>query len=128
VPIPARQIIYMTPIPPDCEQVAVLFDGWQAYPPDAGMQVCSTFRWTARLMVMITRKSCAVPTQEGRLPAPELMTRAAEVSAIDAELMLGVVAALDELDATVTVETPSVDGGLQSVVLSLVVPAFGGIS
>lgn len=126
VPLPDRRILYMAPAVVDCPQVAVLMGGWTPEPQWEGVAVCQPSRWTAQLGVAITRKSPAVPTPGGDLPRPAAMTEAARIASRDAEVLLEVVAGLGEIAGDVTVETPAPEGGLQTVTLSVRVPAFAG--
>lgn len=126
VTLPERRVIYMAPIPADCPQVAVLIGGWGLDPVAEGMIACQRARWAALLGVVITRKTCAVPSAAGDLPTSASMHQAAEMASTDAEVLLEAVGSLQEM-ADVLVETPAAEGGLQSVTLSFRTPAFGGI-
>ena len=122
--VPERQLVYMAPIPADCEQVAVLFSGWTPYPQQEGPSSCSSYQRLAGFSVIITRKSPAVQTSGSKslTPTPDKMLAAAELASNDAEMLLQV------LQAVPTVSNPSVTtqspyGGLQTVELNLDIPA-----
>ena len=69
--VPERQLVYMAPIPADCEQVAVLFSGWTPYPQQEGPSSCSSYQRLAGFSVIITRKSPAVQTSGSTSVRPE---------------------------------------------------------
>jgi hypothetical protein len=60
VALPSRQIIYLAPIPVDCEQLAVTMSGWTPMPPLEGLTACQSFRWCAQLDVVVSRATPAV--------------------------------------------------------------------
>lgn len=126
VTLPDRRVIYMAPIPADCPQVCVLIGGWALQPSVQDLVICNQSRWTANIGVGITRKTPAVPTASGDLPRPEQLLAAASLAADDAEVLLDVVGSLGEVGGDTVVETPAAEGGLQSVTLTMRVPAFGG--
>jgi len=126
VTLPDRRVIYMAPMPADCPQVAMLIGGWQLEPPIDGMFTCARGRWAAQLGVVITRKSPAVPDAAGDLPKPSQLESAAQMASDDAEVLLAVIGAVDEI-ADVLVQTPAAEGGLQSVTLSFRAPADGAL-
>ena len=125
---PERQVIYTSPIPADCEQVAVLFSGWSALPPWDTLTNCDSFRWIGNFSVIITRCTPAIGTKGGKVPpTPELMTKAAEIASQDAEVLLCLVSSLGEIGSDLQINTPSPQGGLQTVELVVQVPAAGGL-
>lgn len=128
VDLPERRVIYMTPMPADCAQVGVLFSGWEMENNDGGMINCQTARWLGRFTVLITRNSPAIPsgTQPPTPPTAAQMIAAADMAAGDAELMISLLQSFAEI-AGAAIQTPSVEGGLQSVVLTVLLPAFGGL-
>lgn len=126
VSLPERRLLYMAPAVVDCPQVAVLMGGWTPEPQWEGVQVCQPARWVAQLGVAITRKTPAQPGPSGDLPRPSAMNAAAAIASRDAEILLDVVAGLGEIAGDVAIETPAAEGGLQTVTLSVRVPAFAG--
>jgi hypothetical protein len=122
--LPGRQSVYMAPIPADCEQVAVLFTGWNPTPPPDGPTVCKPWRWLAPYSVIITRCTPAVPkVARGKgttvAPAPEKMIEAARLSSEDAEVLLEVVNRLDEIGGDVSIVANAPSGGFQTVELNV---------
>lgn len=123
VDLPTRQVIYMTTVPMDCAQVAVLFNGWQAEPASADMTTCGVTRWAARFGVGISRPSGAVPDRSGQPPSAASMSAAAAVSSQDAELLLELLQGIGEFLGDVIIETGAPEGAFQSTTLSVVIPA-----
>lgn len=126
--LPERQVIYPAPIPADCEQIAVLFNGWTGF-PSGGSEATRTemFRWAGGFSVAITRKTpaLAAPLSKNPTPPVESMKLAALMASKDAEMLLTVVRSLDEFsDVSVVVQAPV--GGLQTVELDITIPAAGG--
>lgn len=125
---PDRQIVYMAPIPVDCEQVAVLFSGWEAWPPWDGLTHCDLYRWVANFSISISRCTPAVSVgKRTTAPSAELMLSAAQIASADAEVLLCVVASVDEIGPQLELLTPAPQGGFQTVELSFQVPAVGGL-
>lgn len=125
---PARQIVYLAPIPADCEQVAVLFSGWTPMPPWDGLTHCDNYRWVANFTVSITRCTPAIGAKNGKVaPTPDQMLQAAQIASADAEILLCVVASVDEVGPEISVLTPAPQGGMQTVELTIQVPAVGGL-
>lgn len=126
---PNRQVVYMAPIPADCEQIAVLFSGWTPMPFLEGLTHCDTYRWIANFSVVITRctPAIAVGKMNKTAPTPEQMLKAAEIASADAEVLLCLVAAIDEVGPELEILTPAPQGGMQTVELTLQVPAYGGL-
>jgi len=124
IALPARQIIYMTPIPPDCEQVAVMFNGWTLYPETGQIQTCMTSQWMAGFSVIITRCTPAVSKNpKNPIPGSELMGAAALIASTDAELFRDIVGAMSGfMSVTIAVQAPS--GGLQTVELDISIPGI----
>jgi hypothetical protein len=121
VALPQRQSVYMAPIPADCEQVAVLFTGWNPTPAPDGPTVCKPWRWMAPVSVIITRCTPAMPGKGGALktvPADH-MTAAARLASDDSEVLLEVLNRLDEIGADVGVVANPPSGGLQTVELNI---------
>lgn len=127
-PLPARQSVYMAPIPADCEQVAVLFSGWNITPSPDGPMICSSFRWIAGYSVIITRCTPAmVPKTSKGLVPPEKMIEASRVASADAEIMLGVVSRLGEIGPDLSVVCNPPQGGLQTVELNVQLLSVGSL-
>jgi hypothetical protein len=126
--LPTRQIVYMTPMPADCAQVGVLFSGWEMENNSGDMITCQTARWVGRFTILITRNSPAIPPQTSppTPPTAEQMTKAAQIASDDAELLISLLQTFTEM-ASATIDTPSTEGGLQSVVATVLLPAFGGL-
>jgi hypothetical protein len=130
VPLPGRQSVYMAPIPADCEQVAVLFTGWNLTPPPEGPVVCLPGRWMGSYSAIITRCTPAMPQQtRGRAattaPEPAKMTEAARMASRDAEVFLETLTRLDEIGAEVSIVTNPPSGGFQTVELNVQLLAVG---
>lgn len=126
--LPPRALIYMSPVPADCEQIAVLISGWTPSPQWDVSTSCQSFRWFGQFSLVITRCTPAIPPKGGKAgPAPEAMHRAAQIASEDAEVMAAVVHGLGEIGADFALETPAPEGGLQSVIMNIQVPAFGGL-
>jgi hypothetical protein len=126
--LPSRQIIYPAPIPADCPQVAVLFDSWQPMPPWESFETCRTFRWCGSFQLVISRATPAMPGRSGQAPSPDAMGLAAQIASADAELLIAVVDNLGEIGPELSIVTPAPEGGIQSTVLSVLLPAFGGLT
>jgi hypothetical protein len=129
VTLPARQSVYMAPIPADCEQVAVLFSGWDPSPAPSAPIVCRPFRWMAGYSVIITRCTPAVPNPKAK-QAPvtaERMVEAARLASKDAEVMLAVVNRLGEVGSDLSVVTQPPSGGLQTVELNVQLMSVGSV-
>jgi len=128
VSLPEREVIYMSPIPADCEQVAVLFSGWNPYPMSDGPQVCAGYRWLADFSVIVTRCTPAIAPKtatKNLTPAAEKMHEAAQMASRDSEILLSVLQDLSEFaNPAVLVQSPV--GGLQTTELDVQIP-IGGI-
>jgi hypothetical protein len=124
--LPGRQLIYPSAVPADCEQVTVLIGGWQGQPAAEGLQVCQGFRWCAQIGILISRCTPGNP-KPGYAPTAEQMLACAQLASDDAELLLAVVGGFGEIGADLQLATPEPEGGFQSVLLNVVLPAFGGL-
>lgn len=125
---PERQVVYMAPIPADCEQVAVLFSGWTPLPLWDGLAHCDLYRWVANFSIIITRCTPAIGAKSGKVaPVPDVMLAAAEIASADAEVLLCTVASIGEIGPEIEVLTPAPQGGMQTVELTVQVPAVGGL-
>jgi hypothetical protein len=124
---PARQVIYMSPIPADCEQLAVLFDGWSPDHPWDNTTNCNSFRWLAGFAVAITRCTPAIPSRKGAAPTVTQMKAAAQMASDDAEALICVVSSLDEIGSELSIVTASPQGGFQTTELRVTFPAFGAL-
>lgn len=125
LPIPSRQVIYIGQIPADCEQLAVIFDGWNPAPPQEGLVVCQSYRWAASFTILLTRK-CSPMLVGKTLPSAVDMSAAAKIGSDDAEALLDVVANVGEHDGSVGVTLSAPSGGLQSTILEVTVPVTRG--
>ena len=124
IPLPGREVVYMSPIPADCEQVAVLFTGWNPWPAAEGPTTCENFRWFADFSVIVTRCTPAVapPNSKTLIPSPEKMKEAALLSSRDAEAFLLVLQNMGEfMTPSVIVQAPQ--GGMQTVEFNVSLPA-----
>lgn len=124
-PGPSRHIVYMSPIPADCAQVAVLMSGWLTYPGVDGPTSCLNARWIADLSVIITRCTPAMVKNPGMgkdvVPSPEKMAAAAKIASDDAESLLAVLGTVGEAGG-ISLNVQSPQGGLQTVELNLQIP------
>lgn len=137
VTLPARQGIYMAPIPADCEQAIVLITGWN--PTPAGdtttTTICKPWRWLAPMSVIITRCTPAIPpaaaartsklVEKQQNPGPlktvssEQLHAAARIASDDAEILLEVVNRLGEIGADTSLVTNPPSGGFQTAELNV---------
>lgn len=127
VTLPTRQYWVMGPPAADCAQVVVAFIQSYLGPPGdeaSRPQRCNSPR-SAVLQVTVTRE---VPTvnSHGKPPTPEKIEAAAEISAMDAWILMEIAAELDGWDETnfglgviATVEAGAPEGGLQTSMLQL---------
>ncbi|MGV1079720.1 MAG: hypothetical protein ACOYD1_07690 [Candidatus Nanopelagicales bacterium] len=123
VGLPERRVLYMSPIPADCEQVAVLFTGWSPYPTFDGPVSCQRYRWMGDFSVIVTRCTPAMAKGTKNLTPPaEKMSDAALLASTDAEMMLKVLEHIEEF-ATPQVIVQSPTGGLQTTELNVQIPA-----
>jgi hypothetical protein len=127
VSLPSRQLIYMPPLPVDCEQVAVLIGGWVPLPPWDSLVSCQTARWCGSLDVVVSRASPAVPKGARSAPTAEQMNAAAQIASEDAEALLGMVRGLGEIGAEFLFATNPAQGAYQTTVVQMQIPAFGGL-
>lgn len=127
VTVPDRQIIYPSPVPADCEQLAVLLLGWAPLPPWSGLQNCQQWRWVGMFAVAITRGSPAIPRSGGKAPTADSMTASARIASDDAEVLLDLVRGIDEVNQDLTLETGAAVGAYQTTILHVQVPVFGGL-
>lgn len=127
VTLPTRQFVYPGAVPVDCEQVVVLMAGWVGDPAQQGMTTCMNFRWCGQFGILITRCTPAIPTRSAAAPSDSQMAAAGELASSDAELLLALVATFGEIGPEAALLTPEPQGGFQSVVLNVTLPAFGGL-
>lgn len=126
--LPDRDLIYMSPVPADCAQIAVLISGWSPAPQWDVSTSCQNFRWFGQFSVVITRCTPAIPPRGSKAgPAVDSMHRAAQIASDDAEVLVALVRGLGEIGADFALETAAPEGGLQSTVMNVQVPAFGGL-
>ena len=124
---PDRHLVYMAPVPADCEQVVVLFSGWEPMPPWDGLTHCDNYRWVADFSIAVTRCTPAIIGKGKTAPTTDQMFKAAEIASADAEVLICVISSLDEIGPTVQILTPAPQGGMQTVELTVQVPAVGGL-
>lgn len=125
---PERQIIYMAPIPVDCEQLSVLFSQWTPLPPAELSTTCVNLRWFATFNVVVSRCTPAQSKDPKKAPTPAQMLAAATMASQDAEVMLNLVnTGLTEVGSELEVLTPAATGGFQTVELTVQLPAAGGL-
>jgi hypothetical protein len=129
VTLPARQMVYPAPIPADCEQVAVLFTGWNVTPiQDGGTTICKPWRWIAPYSVIITRCTPAImgkgPNRALKHVTTEQMDAAAKLASDDTEVLLETMNRLGEVGSDVSLVANAPSGGYQTVELN--VPLISG--
>ena len=124
--VPDRQVIVPAPITIDCEQLVVAFSGWMPQPPLPTLTACDSFRWCGLFSVAISRATPAMPTNRG-LPTAEAIIASAVVASDDAEALLLVAGSFMEVGPDLAIETPGPEGGYQSTVLNVMLPAAGGL-
>jgi hypothetical protein len=123
IALPERQLVYPSPIPADCEQVAVLFTGWNPTPmpsPD-GTTLCHMWRWVAPFSAIITRCTPAVlgKGKALRQVTPDQMLAAARIASDDSEVLLEAMNGIGEVGADVSVAANPPSGGFQTVELNV---------
>lgn len=126
VSLPGRQLVYMAPLPVDCEQVAVLISTWVPDPPITGLTTCQDFRWCGMFDIVVSRVSPAIP-KGNKAPSAEAMSEAARIAAEDAECVLAVIRGLGEIGSEFSFNLGAPQGGFQSVVCTVEIPAYGGL-
>lgn len=128
VELPSRQFIYPTNVPIDCEQVAVVFNGWTGEPSEPGLVACMRFRWCGQFGVAIGRCTPAMPPRgSSSAPSVDKMMAAAALASADAELLIHLVSTFGEIGSDLTLITPEPEGGFQATFLQVTLPAFGGL-
>lgn len=127
VELPKRRYWTMGQPAVDCEQLVVTFV--QMYLGTPGAQVnepqrCHVPR-SATLAISISRE-IPIVGMNGRPPSPESLSRAAEVTAVDAWTLMDSINLLDQWDDTgygigviATMETAEPEGGYQTVTLQV---------
>jgi hypothetical protein len=126
VVLPSRQVIYLSPLPVDCEQVAVLISGWVPLPPWEGLIACQATRWCGQFSVVVSRATPAV-SRGSRAPAEDAMRESARIASDDAEALLCMVNGVEELGPDFQLELGAPQGGFQTVICGMQIPAFGGL-
>lgn len=124
--LPSREVIYLAPLPVDCEQVAVLISGYAPTPIWETTMTCSQVRWMGNFDVLISRISPAIP-KSNKAPAPDQMRRSAQIASEDAESLLLMVVGLEEIGAEFQLEMGAPQGGFQTSVVHVQIPSFGGM-
>lgn len=125
--LPTRQIIYPSPIPVDCEQLAVLMAGWVPQPPWEGVVSCQAVKWCGAFTIVLSRVTPAMPKSANRAPGAEQMNSAARIASEDSGCLLDVARGLGEIGPDFSLETGSPQGGFQTCAMNIQVPAFGGL-
>lgn len=124
IAIPGRQLVYLSPIPADCEQLAVLIGTVNISPvPQEGMFKCLTGRWAVNIGVVVSRNSCAY-TNGKTGPKIEDMERAARIASGDAMVLMDLAAGFDEV-GTIELTMSPPGGALQTVELNVQLPITG---
>lgn len=127
VTLPGRQVVYMSQIPADCEQAAVVFSGWSPYPVPEGPTICLPFRWQAGFSVILTRCTPAIPPKGKTYPSAEKMLEAAKLASADSEVLLELVNRLDEIGSDVGIVAQAPQGGFQSTELTITLMSVGSL-
>lgn len=127
VVLPGRQIIYLSPVPVDCEQLGVLISGWVPLPSWEGLVGCQQIKWCGAFTIVISRASPAMPKGGKSAPSVEAMNKAARIGSEDAEGLLAVCNGLGEVGPEFALELGAPEGGFQTSAMTLQVPAFGGL-
>jgi hypothetical protein len=126
VELPSRQIVYIAPLPVDCEQVAVLISSWTPNPPPIALTTCQDFRWCGMFDIVVSRTSPAVP-RGNKAPTADQMSLSAKIAADDAECVLAVIRGLGEIGPNFVFNIGAPQGGYQTVVATVEIPAAGGL-
>jgi hypothetical protein len=126
VSLPSRQIVYIAPLPVDCEQVAILISDWVPDPPPIGLTSCQDFRWCGVFDIVVSRISPAIP-KGNKAPTAEQMSASAKIAADDAECVLAVIRGLSEIGPQFSFNVGAPQGGFQTVVCNVEIPAVGGL-
>jgi hypothetical protein len=123
ITLPSRRLVYPSPIPADCEQVAVLFTGWNPTPMPApdGTSICHNWRWVAPFSAIITRCTPAIPGKGKALRHVDAsqMHLAAKIASDDSEVMLEAMNRIGEVGADVSLAANPPQGGFQTVELNV---------
>lgn len=127
VPLPERQIIYPSPVPVDCAQVAVVLLGWQPTVVSDGYVGCQSFKWAGNFAVQITRCTPAVSRRRNELPAPDDMIEAGRIASDDSDILVELVRSFTEIGPEMALQLAAPDGGFQTVQLTVSLPAYGGL-
>lgn len=128
VELPERRIIYPSPVPVDCAQVAVVLLGWQPTVQNDTYVSCQRFKWAGNFAVQITRCTPAVSRRRSELPAAQDMIEAARIASDDSDILVELVRSFTEIGPEMALQLAAPDGGFQTVQLTVSLPAFGGIS
>lgn len=124
IALPDRQLVYMTPIPGDCAQVAVLMGTWALNPPLEGPGPCTNSRWYGSFTLVVMRDCPAMPSARGKPPTVDNMERSAKIASDDVEVLTLIAESFPFVDGIeIRIGAPS--GGLQRVELDLQIPAEG---
>lgn len=127
VDLPERQIIYPSPVPVDCAQVAVVLLGWQPTVQSDAYVNCQTFKWAGNFAVQITRCTPAVSRKRNELPAAVDMIEAGRIASDDSDILVELVRSFAEIGPEMGLALAAPDGGFQTVQLTVSLPAYGGL-
>jgi hypothetical protein len=129
VPLPSRRYWNVGQVAIDCEQLSVSLIQIYLGPPgdQASMpQRCNMPR-TAVMMITLARE-IPVVGMNGRPPSPEKISEGAEISAVDAWVLMESLNALDQWEpgtfgvgTIATVDIPPPEGGFQLVTMQLTI-------
>lgn len=125
--LPERRIIYPSPVPVDCAQVAVVLLGWQPTVVSDSYVGCQTFRWAGSFAVQITRCTPAVSRRRNELPAAADMIEAGRIASDDSDILVELVRSFSEIGPEMALQLAAPDGGFQTVQLTVSLPATGGL-
>jgi len=129
VTLPERQVIYPASIPTDCEQVAIMFTGWQ---PTVTVENygggCIRFKWAANFAITIIRCSPAVMDKRNKLPGPAAMNASGLIASNDSDILVDLTNTFAEIGPEFSLVAAAPEGGFQGVQLTVSIPQAGGLS
>lgn len=127
IDLPVRQIIYPSPVPVDCAQVAVVLLGWQPTVQQDNYVGCQQFKWAGNFAVQITRCTPAVSRKRNEAPAAADMIEAGRIASDDSDILVELVRSFSEIGPEMALQLAAPDGGFQTVQLTVSLPAYGGL-
>ena len=125
--LPERRVIYPSPVPVDCAQVAVVMLGWQPTVIADGYIGCQQFKWAGNFAIAITRCTPAVSKRRNELPAASDMIEAGRIASDDSDILVELVRSFSEIGPEMALQLAAPDGGFQTVQLTVSLPATGGL-